>query len=98
LQAKVEDRLTAKQALPPPYPPRTRNAKVYLSGPPLQAMQHPWFSSDAPLSPNQLLTNDREPVKQKLSEFNAQRMLGKVVKSAHRRLSAPSAGSSSAEG
>jgi calcium/calmodulin-dependent protein kinase I len=50
-----------------------------------QATQHPWLSSP-PASPSQLLTREREPVQDKLSEFNAHRMLDKVVKSAHRRL------------
>ena len=34
-----------------------------------------------------LLSNERRPVKTLLSEFNAQRMIGKMIKGAHRRLS-----------
>ena len=45
--------------------------------------------SNAPQSPQALLSSDpKRPVKQLLREFNAQRMLSKVVKGAHRRLSA----------
>ena len=77
LHGRVDDRLSAKQA-----------------------MLHPWFVSP-PSSPMQLLTSHREPVKQKIAEFNAQRMLDKVVKSAHRRLGgvgSSSTGSASAPG
>ena len=46
-----------------------------------------WLSPDAPPSPGALLSNERRPVKTLLSEFNAQRMIGKMIKGAHRRLS-----------
>jgi len=53
-----------------------------------QAMRHKWLDPTAPPSPGALLTSDpKRPVKQLLWEFNAQRMLSKVVKGAHRRLS-----------
>lgn len=53
-----------------------------------QAMRHKWLDPNAPPSPGALLTSDpKRPVKQLLWEFNAQRMLTKVVKGAHRRLS-----------
>lgn len=54
-----------------------------------QALKAKWLSPDAPPSPNALMSSDpKRPVKQLLWEFNAQRMLSKVVKGAHRRLSA----------
>ncbi len=47
-----------------------------------------WLSPDAPRSSDALMAVDsKRPVKQLLREFNAQRMLTKVVKGAHRRLS-----------
>jgi hypothetical protein len=47
-----------------------------------------WLSPNAPPSPSALMSSDpKRPVKQLLWEFNAQRMLSKVVKGAHRRLS-----------
>lgn len=53
-----------------------------------QALQHRWLDGQAPPSPAVLMSNDpKRPVKQMLREFNAQRMLSKVVKGAHRRLS-----------
>jgi len=53
-----------------------------------QALKATWLSPDAPPSPGALLSSDpKRPVKQLLWEFNAQRMLSKVVKGAHRRLS-----------
>jgi len=53
-----------------------------------QALRHKWLDPNAPPSPGALLTSDpKRPVKQALWEFNAQRMLSKVVKGAHRRLS-----------
>jgi len=53
-----------------------------------QALKAKWLSRDAPPSPSALLSSDpKRPVKQLLWEFNAQRMLSKVVKGAHRRLS-----------
>jgi len=52
------------------------------------ALKVSWLSPDAPPSPSALLSSDpKRPVKQLLWEFNAQRMLSKVVKGAHRRLS-----------
>jgi len=55
-----------------------------------QALGHRWLDAAAPPSPNALMSSDpRRPVKQMLREFNAQRMLSKVVKGAHRRLSTP---------
>jgi calcium/calmodulin-dependent protein kinase I len=61
-----------------------------------EALAHRWLSPDAPPSPGALLSNERRPVKTLLSEFNAQRMIGKMIKGAHRRLShdagQPSAG------
>ena len=36
--------------------------------------------------PQAILADDRRPVKQLLSEFNAQRVVSKLVKGAHRRL------------
>ncbi len=53
------------------------------------ALKATWLSPNAPQSPQALLSSDpKRPVKQLLREFNAQRMLSKVVKGAHRRLSA----------
>ena len=53
-----------------------------------QALRHRWLDPNAPPSPNALMTSDpKRSVKQQLWEFNAQRMLSKVVKGAHRRLS-----------
>lgn len=52
-----------------------------------EALTHRWLSADAPASPGVLLSPERRPVKTLLSEFNAQRMLGKMIKGAHRRLS-----------
>ena len=52
-----------------------------------EALAHRWLSPDAPASPGALLSNERRPVKTLLSEFNAQRMIGKMIKGAHRRLS-----------
>jgi serine/threonine protein kinase len=53
-----------------------------------QSLKHKWLSPEAPSSPQALLSSDpKRPVKQLLWEFNAQRMLAKVVKGAHRRLS-----------
>ena len=52
------------------------------------ALKHRWLSPNSPPSPNALMSSDpKRPVKQLLWEFNAQRMLSKVVKGAHRRLS-----------
>jgi calcium/calmodulin-dependent protein kinase I len=52
-----------------------------------RALRHMWLDPRSPPSPNALLSSDpKRPVKQLLWEFNAQRMLSKVVKSAHRRL------------
>jgi len=52
------------------------------------ALKAKWLSNDQPSSPNALLSSDpKRPVKQLLWEFNAQRMLSKVVKGAHRRIS-----------
>jgi calcium/calmodulin-dependent protein kinase I len=54
-----------------------------------QAIRHPWLDPTAPPSPGALLTSDpKRPVKALLWEFNAQRMISKVVKGAHRRMSA----------
>ena len=54
-----------------------------------QAMRAKWLLPNAPPSPGALMSADpKRPVKQLLWEFNAQRMLSKVVKGAHRRLSA----------
>eukprot|EP00322_Chrysochromulina_rotalis_P014958 CAMPEP_0115848056 /NCGR_PEP_ID=MMETSP0287-20121206/10713_1 /TAXON_ID=412157 /ORGANISM="Chrysochromulina rotalis, Strain UIO044" /LENGTH=433 /DNA_ID=CAMNT_0003301933 /DNA_START=97 /DNA_END=1398 /DNA_ORIENTATION=+ len=54
-----------------------------------QAMRHRWLDPSAPPSPGALLSSDpKRPVKQLLWEFNAQRMISKVVKGAHRRLGA----------
>jgi len=56
------------------------------------ALRAKWLSPNAPPSPSALLSSDpKRPVKQLLWEFNAQRMLSKVVKGAHRRLSTPGA-------
>jgi len=52
-----------------------------------EALAHHWLAADKPASPGALLSNERKPVKALLSEFNAQRMLNKIVKGAHRRLS-----------
>jgi len=53
-----------------------------------QALQHRWLDVQAPPSPLALMSNDpKRPVKQMLREFNAQRILSKVVRGAHRRLS-----------
>jgi len=53
-----------------------------------QALKSRWLSPNAPPSPSALMSSDpKRPVKQLLWEFNAQRMLSKVVKGAHRRLS-----------
>ena len=52
-----------------------------------EALGHHWLAADKPASPSAILSNDRKPVKALLSEFNAQRMLNKIVKGAHRRLS-----------
>jgi len=53
-----------------------------------QALKARWLSPDAPTSPSAIMSSDpKRPVKQLLWEFNAQRMLSKVVKGAHRRLS-----------
>ena len=53
-----------------------------------QALRHKWLDPNAPPSPGALMTSDpKRSVKQQLWEFNAQRMLSKVVKGAHRRLS-----------
>jgi len=52
-----------------------------------EALNHRWLSAEAPSSPGALLSNEKRPVKSMLSEFNAQRMIGKMVKGAHRRLS-----------
>jgi len=55
-----------------------------------QALKAKWLSPNAPSSPSSLMSSDpKRPVKQLLWEFNAQRMLSKVVKGAHRRLSTP---------
>jgi len=51
-----------------------------------EALSHRWLADDAPASPGALLSNERRPVKTLLSEFNAQRMIGKMIKGAHRRL------------
>ena len=59
-----------------------------------QALRARWLSPDAPPSPSALMSSDPKrpgPVKQLLWEFNAQRMLAKVVKGAHRRLSSTAA-------
>jgi len=56
------------------------------------ALKAIWLSPNAPPSPSALMSSDpKRPVKQLLWEFNAQRMLSKVVKGAHRRLSAEQA-------
>ena len=52
-----------------------------------EALRHRWLSDEAPASPGALLSNEKRPVKSMLSEFNAQRMIGKMIKGAHRRLS-----------
>ena len=55
-----------------------------------QALSAIWLSPNQPPSPSALMSSDpKRPVKQLLWEFNAQRMLSKVVKGAHRRLSNP---------
>ena len=52
------------------------------------ALRAKWLSPQSPPSPSALMSSDpKRPVKQLLWEFNAQRMLSKVVKGAHRRLS-----------
>ena len=52
-----------------------------------QAYAHSWFSTDAPPSPGSLMTGDpNRSVKEKLWEFNADRMLGNAIKSGYRRL------------
>lgn len=54
-----------------------------------EALKSKWLSPDAPSSPGALMSSDpNRSVKQMLWDFNAQRMLAKVVKGAHRRLSA----------
>ena len=53
-----------------------------------EALAHRWLSRDAPPSPGALLSSSQRPVKTLLSEFNAQRMLGRMIRGAHRRLSA----------
>lgn len=50
-----------------------------------EALNSEWFG--APASPQILLASDRQPVKQKLVEFNATRMISRMVKGPHRRLS-----------
>ncbi|KAL1504037.1 hypothetical protein AB1Y20_010448 [Prymnesium parvum] len=61
-----------------------------------QALAHRWLDLGLPPSPNALMSSDpKRPVKQMLREFNAQRMLSKVVKGTHRRLG-KDAGSSDA--
>ena len=53
-----------------------------------EALKSKWLSPDAPSSPGALMSSDpNRSVKQMLWDFNAQRMLAKVVKGAHRRLS-----------
>jgi len=52
-----------------------------------EALRHPWISGTTPASPEQLLNHERRPVKSLLSEFNAQRLISKMVKTTHRRLS-----------
>lgn len=52
----------------------------------VQALAHKWLDKDAPPSPNALMSGERRPVKQLLFDFNAQRMLAKVVKGSHRRV------------
>ena len=42
-----------------------------------EALAHRWLSRDAPPSPGALLSSSQRPVKTLLSEFNAQRMLGR---------------------
>jgi len=49
-----------------------------------QALQHVWIMT--PSSPLAILSSDK-PVKQKLVEFNATRMISRMVKGPHRRLS-----------
>jgi len=56
-----------------------------------QALEHGWLSPQTPASPQAILNDERKPVKQLLSEFNAQRMMAKFVKGAHRRLSSDAA-------
>ena len=84
--------LAAVQVPPLPSPPLPFfSASAFLSPLALSALSPLAFSPvppDAPPSPNALLSSDpKRPVKQLLWEFNAQRMLSKVVKGAHRRLS-----------
>ena len=59
-----------------------------------QALAHSWLAPTAPPSPMPIQTSDGKTVKQKLHEFNAQRTLSKGLKSAYRRLSGSSQGSS----
>ena len=57
-----------------------------------EALKSRWLSSDMPGSPGALMSSDpNRSVKQMLWDFNAQRMLAKVVKGAHRRLSSTAA-------
>jgi len=57
----------------------------------VEALKSKWLSPDMPSSPGALMSSDpNRSVKQMLWEFNAQRMLAKVVKGAHRRLSSTS--------
>ena len=44
----------------------------------LEAMKHKWLAPDSPASPQPITNNERKPVKQLLSEFNAQRKLANV--------------------
>jgi len=56
-----------------------------------EALKSKWLSPEMPSSPGALMSSDpNRSVKQMLWEFNAQRMLAKVVKGAHRRLSSTS--------
>mmetsp|Transcript_51019 Transcript_51019/g.110790 ORF Transcript_51019/g.110790 Transcript_51019/m.110790 type:complete len:156 (-) Transcript_51019:204-671(-) len=52
-----------------------------------QALAHPWIVDEMAADDTPLLSNEKKPVKSILSEFNAQRMMTKFVKGAHRRLS-----------
>lgn len=56
----------------------------------LEAINHKWFSPSMPPSPGSLVSGDAScSVKEKLSQWNAERLLSKAIKGAYRRLTSP---------
>jgi len=54
------------------------------------ALHTAWFSPNAPRSPGSLMTSEpSRSVKDKLSEFNRERVLSKAIKGAYRRVTSP---------